>query len=479
MGRSEATRRAVVRGLAAAGLLGALRPVASWADTGSASGLGSLAAVTGGGLTTPLDPGYAAAKQVFNRRFDDATPIAVVAPATVEQVAATLGVAHDLGLRVAVRSGGHSYIGASTTDGAVVLDLRRLPGGTVVDAETVTVTPGSRLGQLQRTLAQTGRSVPVGMCPTVGVGGSALGGGIGIDSRTDGLTCDRLVSLDVVLASGEVVTASETENADLFWASRGGGGSVGVVVAMTLRTAAARDRDVVAMTFAEVDATAAVASTITWTAGQQRDVWGTVTVASTGADAVSATVLLMTPPGQGTSAAADLVRLAGTQPRASQTTGLDQTGVLDLFARYSSQTPHAFVGGSDVLRAVDETTAAAVVDAVRSRRAEGRAASAIVDPLDGAVGDVDIAATVFPWRAHAAVVQWIVDPLAADDTAADAAAWIDRAHARVAGASDGGYVNYVEAGATAQRWFAGNTARLAQIRRRHDPDGRIVSPWFD
>ncbi|GAA1907007.1 FAD-binding oxidoreductase [Williamsia serinedens] len=479
MGRPEATRRAVLRGLAAAGLLGAVRPVAAWADTGSASGLGPLAAVSGGGLTTPLDPGWTAATRIFNSRFDDAAPLAVVAPTTVQEVVATLGVARDLGLRVAVRSGGHSYIGASAAGGAVVLDLRRLTGGIVVDPETVTVTPGSQLGPLQRTLAQTGRSVPVGTCPTVGVGGSTLGGGIGIDSRTDGLTCDRLVSVDVVLPSGEVVTATTTENPDLFWASRGGGGAVGVVVAMTLRTASARDRDVVAMTFADADAPAAVASAVRWTARQQRDVWATVTIASTGVDDVSATVLMITAKGQGTSAAADLVRLVGADPRAAQTTSLDPTGTLDLFARYSSQTPHPFVGGSDILRTVDETTAIAVVDAVRARRATGHAASAIVDPLDGAVTDLGAADTAFPWRGHTAVVQWIVDPLAADDTETDALAWLTDCHARVADRSDGGYANYAEAGAPADRWFGANTARLADTRRRHDPDGRIVSPWFD
>ena len=478
MDRPGPTRRAVLRGLAAAGLLGVVRAAPAAADTGSASGPGPFAAITGASVTTPLDPGYGAAKQVFNSRFDDATPIAVVAPTTVEQVAATLVVARELGSRVAVRSGGHSYVGASTASGAVVLDLRRLAGGIVVDDETVTVTPGSALGPVQRTLAKSGRSLPVGMCPTVGVGGSTLGGGIGIDSRTDGLTCDRLLSADVVLPSGEVLTASEAENPDLFWACRGGGGSVGVAVSMTFRTSTARDRDVVALTFPDDAAPGAVASTAAWTAAGSRESWGTVTVATDGVDEVSATVLLAVPRGEGAAAATDVTKRVGASPRASQTVGLDQTGILDLFAQYSSQTPHPSVGGSDVLPTVDDEVSVAVVEAVRARRAQGRAASAVVDPLDGVVNDVAASATAFPWRSHAAVVQWIVDPLAADDTAADACAWLSECHQRVRFASDGGYVNYVEVGSPLERWFAGNSARLADIRRRHDPDGRIVSPWF-
>ncbi|GAA2057601.1 FAD-binding oxidoreductase [Williamsia deligens] len=468
----------MLRGLAAVGLLGVVRAVPATADTGSASGPGSFAAITGGGLTTPLDAGYAAAKQVFNSRFDATTPVAVVAPTTTEQVSAAIGVARELGLRVAVRSGGHSYVGASTADGAVVLDLRRLAGGVVVDGETVTVTPGSPLGPLQRALAQSGRSLPVGTCPTVGIGGSTLGGGIGIDSRTHGLTCDRLRSADVVLPPGEVLTVSEGENPDLFWACRGGAGSVGVVVSMTFQTASARDRDVVAMTFPDEVAPAAIVSTTAWTAGRSRESWGTVTVATDGADDVSATVLLVVPRGEGAAATTDLTQRIGARPRASQTVGLDQTGVLDLFAQYSPQTPHPFVGGSDVLRTVDDAVAVAVVEAIRARRTQGRAAAAIVDPLDGAVNDVAASATVFPWRAHAAVVQWIVDPLAPDDTAAGATAWLSECHDRVREESDGGYVNYVEVGSLPERWFAGNTARLTDIRRRHDPDGRIVSPWF-
>lgn len=478
MDRPEPTRRAVLRGLAAAGLLDVLRAVPARADTGSASGPGSFAAITGVGLTTRLDPRYATAKQVFNSRFDDATPLAVVAPTTVQQVAATLRVAGELGVRVAVRSGGHSYVGASTASGAVVLDLRRLAGGIVVNDETVTVTSGSALGPVQRRLAQSGRSLPVGMCPTVGIGGSTLGGGIGIDSRTDGLSCDRLRSADVVLPSGTVLTASETENPDLFWACRGGAGSVGVVVSMTFEATTVRDRDVVAMTFDDSAAAAAIASTVAWTAAGPRESWGTVTVATDGHDEVSATVLLIVPRGEGATAATDVTTRIGASPRASQTVGLDQTGILDLFAQYSSQTPHPFVGGSDVLRTVDDEVSVAVVEAVRARRAQGRAASAIVDPLDGAVADVAAPATVFPWRTHAAVVQWIVDPLAADDSASAACAWLSDCHERVRARSDGGYVNYAEAGAPPERWFADNTARLVDIRRRHDPDGRIVSPWF-
>ncbi|MGZ8178184.1 FAD-binding oxidoreductase [Williamsia sp. SKLECPSW1] len=476
------TRRAVLGGLAAFGLLGITRPAAVSADTGSSSGSVSRAfdALIDVDVTTPADAAFATAKHVFNTRFDGALPVAVVAPTRADQIGSTLRLAGDLGLRVAVRSGGHSYVGTSTTTGTLVLDLRRLPGGVAIDASTrlVTVTPGTTLGQVQRALAPAGLSLPVGICPTVGTGGSTLGGGIGIDSRSAGLSCDRLVAAEVVLPSGDVVTATDRDHPDVFWACRGGAGAVGVTTSLTYRAATARGRDVVAMTFDDDAAVDAILGVAAWTATADREAWASVTVATDGADDVSATILVTCPQNQGVSAATDLVRVIGTSPRASQRVALDQTGLLDLLARYSPQTPHPFVGGSDVLRTLDEASAASVVDAIRERRLQGRRASAIVDPLDGAVTDIATDATAFPWRSHAAVVQWIVDPLAPDDPVTGATTWLGDCHARVAATSDGGYVNYVEPGMPPHRWFAGNTARLARIRRRHDPDGRIVSPVF-
>ena len=108
-------------------------------------------------------------------------------------------------LGVSVRGGGHSYIGASTADGTLVLDMRQLPGGVSYDANTglATISPAAELDSVQTTLAAQGRSIPSGSCPTVGVAGLTLGGGLGSDARLAGLTCDALVSASVVLPDGE------------------------------------------------------------------------------------------------------------------------------------------------------------------------------------------------------------------------------------------------------------------------------------
>src|ERR1700730_9716421 len=155
-------------------------------------------------------------------------------------------------LKVAPRSGGHSYIGASTANGTMVLDLRQLPGGINYDAATgyVTVTPATSLYAVHQVLAGAGRGIATGTCPSVGTAGHALGGGLGAHSRHAGLMCDALRSASVVLPGGQAVTASATSQPDLFWALQGGGGgNFGVTTSLTFATFPTGEVDVVNLNF--------------------------------------------------------------------------------------------------------------------------------------------------------------------------------------------------------------------------------------
>lgn len=127
-------------------------------------------------------------------------------------------------LKIAVRGGGHSYIGASSANGAMVLDLLGLPGGVHFDSATRNVRCRPRPISM-RSIKRwpVSRAIPTGSCPTVGVAGLTLGGGLGADSRHAGLTCDALKSATVVLPGGDAVSASADDHAELFWALRGGG----------------------------------------------------------------------------------------------------------------------------------------------------------------------------------------------------------------------------------------------------------------
>src|SRR5207248_7411511 len=186
-------------------------------------------------------------------------------------------------IQFAVRSGGHSYIGASAADGTMVIDLRRLSGEPVYHHELVTVPAAAQLDSVQTALAARGLSIPAGSCPTVGIAGLTLGGGLGSDARRSGLTCDALASAAVVLPSGEAITASPDDHADVFWALRGGGGgNICVVASFTFRTFPVADRDVVTMVFPEGATAAALVGWHDWLQSADRAIWGMVNITAGG-----------------------------------------------------------------------------------------------------------------------------------------------------------------------------------------------------
>jgi FAD/FMN-containing dehydrogenase len=173
---------------------------------------------------------------VYNTRFDGRRPDAVVHVRDTADVAAAVRWANRFDVRLVARSGGHSYGGYSTTTDGVVLDLSALHG-VRVSGGRATVGPAARLIDVQRTLTRHGVTVPSGSCPTVGVGGLALGGGHGLAGRRFGLTSDNLVAARIVTADGRVRHVDAGTNEDLYWACRGGGGgNFGVVTSLTLRT---------------------------------------------------------------------------------------------------------------------------------------------------------------------------------------------------------------------------------------------------
>lgn len=180
-------------------------------------------------------PGYAAAAQIFNTRFDGVHPAMVARPVDALDVRNAIRFTVGHGLPVRARSGGHSYAGYSTLNGGVVLDLRLLDGITVDrPSGTARVGAGAQLIDIYATLAGHGVTVPGGSCPSVGVSGVTLGGGMGLAGRKLGLTTDSVVGLEIVTADGRLRTVSKTADPDLFWALRGGGGgNFGVVTSFT------------------------------------------------------------------------------------------------------------------------------------------------------------------------------------------------------------------------------------------------------
>src|SRR5215208_6336814 len=186
-------------------------------------------------LVQPADPGYDERRAVWNGSIDR-HPALIARCANAADVIAALRFAERTGLPLAVRGGGHSFPGQSVCDGGVVIDLGPMKGIRVdPDARRATAQAGVLLGELDQATQQSGLVVPAGIVTHTGLAGLTLGGGIGWVMRKYGLTVDQLLSAEVVTAEGDVVRASEGENADLFWGIRGGGGNFGIVTDFEFR----------------------------------------------------------------------------------------------------------------------------------------------------------------------------------------------------------------------------------------------------
>ena len=191
-----------------------------------------------GDLIGPGDGGYDAARKVYNGMID-CRPGLIARCADVADVMVGVSFAREKRQLLAIRGGGHNGPGLGVCDGGVVIDLGRLRGIRVDPKDkTVRVEGGCLWGDVDHATHPFGLAVPSGFISTTGVGGLTLGGGIGYLSRKYGLTIDNLLSVDMVLADGRLVTARADENSDLFWAVRGGGGNFGVVTSFLFRAGA-------------------------------------------------------------------------------------------------------------------------------------------------------------------------------------------------------------------------------------------------
>lgn len=200
------------------------------------SGAAAFRSAFKGDIITSSSASYEDARKVWNGDIDR-RPLAVVRPSNDQDVAAALCFVQEAGVPLAVKGAGHSYAGHSMVEKGITIDMWNFQQ---VDADLanhrVRAGGGLRLADIDRALVPHGQVMPAGVVSHTGLPGLALGGGVGYNSRSFGLTCDQFIRLKVVLVTGEVVYASETENPDLFWALRGGGGNFGIVTEFECRT---------------------------------------------------------------------------------------------------------------------------------------------------------------------------------------------------------------------------------------------------
>jgi FAD/FMN-containing dehydrogenase len=194
-----------------------------------------LRAALNGRVIAPGDPGYDQARTVFVGGFDQ-RPAVIVRVADAADVARVVALARETGLELAVRSGGHSGAGHSTTEGGIVLDLRDMKALDIdADRRTAWAEAGLTAGEYSVAAAAHGLATGFGDTGSVGIGGITLGGGIGYLVRKHGMTIDNLLAADLVTADGRLLRVDEQTHPDLFWAIRGGGGNLGVATRFQYR----------------------------------------------------------------------------------------------------------------------------------------------------------------------------------------------------------------------------------------------------
>ncbi len=201
----------------------------------SESSLEELRAGLAGDLICPGDGDYDAARMVFNAMIEK-RPALIARCTGVADVIRAVNFARSHELLVSVRGGGHNVAGNAVCDGGVVIDLSRMKGVRVDPAaRTIRAGPGVTWGEFDRESQLFGLATTGGAISTTGIAGLTLGGGIGWLGRKLGLTCDNLLSVDLVTADGRFLTVSASQHADLFWGVRGGGGNFGVVTSFEFR----------------------------------------------------------------------------------------------------------------------------------------------------------------------------------------------------------------------------------------------------
>ncbi|MFF3226062.1 FAD-binding oxidoreductase [Nocardia suismassiliense] len=420
-----------------------------------------------GTLVLPEDREYGAAKALFDRRFDGNAPLGVVEVAQPQDVQAAVSFAREHGLPIAARAGGHSFVGASASTGALVIDVRGLDH-IKVDADQVTVGAGVTSLAAVTELAESGAALPIGVCAGVGLTGLTVGGGLGAEARRYGMTCDRLVAAELVLPNGDVIRTDATTAPDLFWALRGAGGTTGILTSLTYRTIPATAKDMVRLTFPGDTAARVLNGWAQWMPSADRGVHASVRISA--ADGLRCAVRMVCPAGAGAAAAADLAAAAGIEPSAAEHRTLAHLDAVHDLDMGRPRPGSINVAGSDVVAQLSPTVVNTIVDVITARADSGASGVVVVEPLDGAIQDTALDATAFPWRAHAAALEWaVLSPGGVDE----AHNWIISANRAVAPFSSGGYLNHVQPTDTVQRCFAHNFPRLQFLRQTTDPDRRL------
>jgi FAD/FMN-containing dehydrogenase len=440
--------------------------------TSQADPVAELANSFAGQVLRPTDPGYEEARRVHNGLIDR-RPALIARCRGLADIADAVKLGRDQGLEIAIRGGGHNVAGRATTEGGLMIDLSLMKGVHVdPKARTARAQGGVTWGEFNRETQLHGLATTGGVVSTTGIAGLTLGGGLGWLMAKHGLALDNLLSAEVVLADGRVVTASERDHPDLFWALRGGGGNFGVVASLEYRlhpVGPVVTGGLVAWPFAAAwdvlrhfrDVTASLPDELTLVAG-----------------------LVHAPDGSGEKMAAIVLCHCGTPAAAEEalrpirqfgTPALDAIGPMPyagLNAMLDAKYPRGALNywkssflsalSDDAIRAMTESFAACPTPM----------GQLLMEHVHGAVARIDVGDTAFPHRAEGynmlVLSEW-TDPRQTEACTA----WAREAFAALRPYTGAGrYVNYLDADERPDAVAAAygpNFGRLQQIKAKYDP----------
>ena len=457
---------------------------------------GSLQDALTGEVIEPGAPAYEQARRPAMPQFWHIRPQAVVRCASANDVALALAFARRSGLHVVPRGGGHCFAGRSSTDG-VVLDLRPLRSVSVSDTGVATIGAGARLAEVYDALDEHGLTLPAGCGPTVGIAGLTLGGGLGILGRRYGLTSDRLLAAQVVLADGRIVHCDKDRSPDLFWALRGaGGGQFGVVTSLVFDPVPAPEATRFVMTWPANDAAAVVAAWQDWAPDAPDEMSASLKIVAAADGRVSVILFGAMLGSSATVATArldELISLVGARPASSIRAGLpyrDLKRSFDSLDSPSQPDPDkpSHVSGADPADPLDAadpvlskseffrqslpaSAIIALLEALVRDVAVGQRRELNFTPMGGAYNRVAADATAFVHRTERFLLEHAAVHPAPGSGAA--ARWV-RASWNIAHPWGSGrvYPNFPDRdlAAWAEAYHGSNHDRLVRVKRAYDPE---------
>ncbi|HEV7958175.1 MAG TPA: FAD-binding oxidoreductase [Acidimicrobiales bacterium] len=459
----------------------------------------NLAATLVGTLVLPSDPAYGVDRLLYNAKFVNPRPLAIAYCASADDVARCVDFATTRAVRLAARSGGHSYAGYSTCDG-LVIDVSRLAGISVDTTSNVaTIGAGAQLIDIYNVLGSHDRLLPGGSCPTVGIAGLALGGGIGVFGRKYGLTLDNLREVSLVSADARHLRANPERHSDLWWASRGGGGgNFGVATSFTFDVHPIPEITLFTVQYPWPAAATTLNAWQEWVIDAPDELWSNCELLSQGTYGFLAQVggVYCGSPANLSALLARLQASIGTAPTYHFVGSNEYLSAMEIEAgcsglavsacHLSTQRPggtlsrEAYSAKSSYVNGpMDHARCSSMVDAIEHLAALAPTVGGglAFDSYGGAINRVASDETAFVHRDKLACIQatYSWSSYTSNSVIEAGTTWLTWLGAHVFNPATGAYQNYIDSTLDdwQQAYYGSNLPRLVKAKRRYDPENHF------